>query len=156
MIGLYHVITHYNTIIRYYFPYYFSYYDTLDYPIIFPITSITDYFSLSFLLFSIMTGCRHPENGNVQPAILASDPFTEEWPISVDEQCPLNCIDWKARIEKGKQPDSDAVFHDYYTHYFYYYAHYFSWLSWIAVAVSTSYALQIYILLNWFCVLQQT
>ena len=47
---------------------------TIIFPIIFPI--ITDYFSLSFLLFSIMTGCRHPENGNVQPAIL--DPFTDE------------------------------------------------------------------------------
>ncbi len=63
--------------------------------------------------------------------------------MSVDEQCPLNCIDWKARIEKGKQPD--AVFQDYYTHYFYYYAHYFAWLTRIAVTVSTSYALQIYV-----------
>ncbi len=98
-----------------------------------------------------MTGCLHPENGYVQTAIL--DPFTEEWLLSVDEQCPLNCIDWKPRIEKGKQPD--AVFQDYYTHYFYYNAHYFSWLSRsrIAVAVSTSYALQIYV--NWFWVLQQ-
>ncbi len=47
---------------------------TIIFPIIFPV--ITDYFSLCFLLFSIMTGCLHPENGNVQTAIL--DPFTEE------------------------------------------------------------------------------
>ena len=38
---------------------------------------MTHYFSLFFLLFSIMTGCRHPENGNVQPAILG--PLTKEW-----------------------------------------------------------------------------
>ena len=47
---------------------------TIIFPIIFPI--MTDYVSLFFLLFSIMTGCRHPENRNVQPAIL--DPLTEE------------------------------------------------------------------------------
>ena len=83
---------------------------TIIFPIIFPI--MTDYVSLFFLLFSIMTGCRHPENRNVQPAIL--DPLTEEWLISVNEECPLNCIDWKARIKNGKQPD--ALFQDYYTH----------------------------------------
>ncbi len=42
--------------------------------IIFPI--MTQYFSLFFLLFPIMTGCRHPKNGNVQAAIL--DPIMEE------------------------------------------------------------------------------
>ena len=47
---------------------------TIIFPIIFPIQVITHYLSLFFLLFSIMTGCRHPENGNVQPAIL--DPLT--------------------------------------------------------------------------------
>jgi hypothetical protein len=61
-----------------------------------------------------MTGCRHPENGNVQPAIL--DPLTEELLINVDKECQLNYIDWKARIKNGKQPD--AVFQDYYTHCF--------------------------------------
>ncbi len=98
------------------FSYYFSYYDTWDYyfPVIFPI--MTHYLSLFFLLFSITTGFLHPKNGNVQTAIL--DPYTEEWLISVDEGCPLNCNDWKARIENGKQPD--AVFEDYYKHYFYY------------------------------------
>ena len=119
---------------------------TIIFPIIFPI--MTHYLSLFFLLFSIMTGCRHPENENVQPAIL--DPFTEKCLISVDEECPLNCIDWKARIKNGKQPG--AVFQDYYTHYFYYYAHYFSWLTRIAVTVETSFALLIYE--NLFCVLQ--
>ncbi len=79
--------------------------------------------NLSFFprLFSIMTGFLHPKNGNVQTAILG--PYTEEWLISVDEGCLLNCNDWKARIDNGKQPD--AVLEDYYTHYFYYYAHYF-------------------------------
>jgi hypothetical protein len=120
---------------------------TIIFPIIFPI--MTHYLSLFFLLFSIMTGFLHPKNGNVQTAIL--DPYTEEWLISVDEGCPLNCNDWKTRIENGKQPD--AVFKDYYTHYFYYYAHYFYWLTRIPVAVITSYALQIY--MQWFCLSQQ-
>ncbi len=84
-----------------------------------------------------MKGFLHPKNGNVQTAIL--DPYTEEWLISVDEECQLNYNDWKARIENGKQPD--AVFKDYYSHYFYYYAHYFDWLTRIPVAVITSYAL---------------
>ena len=120
---------------------------TIIFPIIFPIMTL--YLSLFFLLFSIMTGFLHPKNGNVQTAIL--DPYTEEWLISVDERCPLNCNDWKTRIENGKQPD--AVFKDYYTHYFYYYAHYFYWLTRIPVAVNTSYTLQIY--MHWFCLSQQ-
>ena len=120
---------------------------TIIFPIIFPIISY--YFSLFFLLFSIMTKFRPVKNGNVQTAIL--DPFTEEWLISVDEECQLNCIDWKAHIKNGKQPE--AVFQDYYTNYFYYYTHYFSRLTRIAIAVSTSYALQIYVHL--FCVSQQ-
>ncbi len=137
-------------IIRYYFSYYFSYYDTWDYYFSYYFSYydtwdyyfsiMTHYFSLFFPLFSIMTWGLHPKNGNVQSAI--PDPLTQEWLFSVDEECPLNCIDWKARIQKGKQPD--ALFQDYYTHYFYYYAHYFSWLTSIAVTVSTSYALQIY------------
>ena len=121
--------------------------ETIIFPIIFPI--MTYYCLLFFLLFSIMTGCRQPQEGNVQTAII--DPFTEEWLISVDEECQLNCIDWKARIKNGKQPD--AVFQDYYTHYFFYYANYFSWLARISVAVSTSYALEIY--LHLLCELRQ-
>ncbi len=39
----------------------------------------------------------------------------------------------------------EAVFQDYYTNYFYYYTHYFPRLTRIAIAVSTSYALQIYV-----------
>jgi hypothetical protein len=39
-------------------------------PIIFPI--ITDYLSLFFLLFSIMTGCWHLDNGTVQTATVES------------------------------------------------------------------------------------
>ncbi len=123
------------------------------FPIIFPIMThwtiicpfnfpiITHDLSLFFPLFSVMTGFLHPRHGNVQTAIL--DPYTEEWLISVDEGCLLNCNDWKARMENGKQPD--AVFEDYYTHYFYYHAHYFYWLTRISVAVITSYALQIYL-----------
>ena len=42
--------------------------------IIFPIMS--DYFTLFFRLFPIMSWCRHPENGNVQTAIL--DPIMKE------------------------------------------------------------------------------
>ena len=114
---------------------------------LFPI--ITDYFSLFSLLFSIMTGRLYLENGNVQPAIL--DPLTGEWLISVNEEGSINWIYHKARIQKGKQPD--AVFQDYYTHCLNYYTHYFSRLTRIAVAVSTSYALQIYVYR--FCVLHQ-
>ena len=120
---------------------------TIIFHIIFPI--MTHYMSLFFLLFSIMTGFLHPKNGNVQTAIL--DPYTEEWLISVDEGCLLNCNNWKAHIENGKQPD--AVFKDYYTRYIYYYAHYFYWLTRIPVAVITFYALQIY--MHWFCLSQQ-
>ena len=120
---------------------------TIIFPIIFPI--MTHYLSLFFLLFSIMTGCRHPENGNVQPAILG--PLTKEWLICVDEECPFNCINWKARLKNGKPPDGAFLY--YYTHYFYYYTHYFSRLTRIAVAVSTSYALQIYV--QRFCALLQ-
>ena len=83
----------------------------------------------------------------MQPAI--PDPLTQEWLFSVDEECPLNCIDWKARIQKGKQPD--ALFQDYYTHYLYYYVHYFYWLTSIVVTVSLSYKLQVYE--HWFCLL---
>ena len=124
-------ISHYNTLWHYYtllFFLLFSYYDTLF------------SFLLFFLLFSIMAGCQHPQKGNVQTAII--EPFAEEWVISVDEECQLNCIDWQAHIKNGKQPD--AVFQDHYTHYFYYYAHYFSWLTGIAVTVETSFALLIY------------
>ena len=138
MILLKHIKTHYDTIIHYYLSYYFSYYDTWDYYFSYYFSIITHYFSLFFLLFSIMTGARHPKNGNVMTAIL--DPFTEEWLICVDESCPLNCINWKARIENAKQ--SDAVLQNYYTHYFYDYTHYSTWLSRMVGAVSKSYALQ--------------
>ena len=49
---------------------------TIIFPIIFPIQVMTDYFSLFFLLFSILTGCLRLENGIVQTAILV--PFTKE------------------------------------------------------------------------------
>ena len=119
---------------------------TIIFPIIFPI--MTHYFSLFFLLFSIMTGCWHTENGNVQTAII--DPIIEEWLINVNEECQLNCIDWNTCIMNWKQPDAELQ--DYYTHYLCYYAHYFSWRTRIAVAVSTSYALPMYV--HRFCVLQ--
>ena len=149
MILLKHIKTYYDTIIRYYLSYYFSYYDTWDYYFSYYFSYYDILLFIIFLLFSIMTGCRQPQEGNVQTAII--DPFTEEWLISVDEECQLNCIDWKARIKNGKQPD--AVFQDYYTHYFFYYANYFSWLARISVAVSTSYALEIY--LHLLCELRQ-
>ena len=111
---------------------------TIIFPIIFPI--MTHYFSLWFLLFSIMTGCRHLENGTVQTAIV--DRRNSEWVISAHAQGPLTCINWKPRKQNAKQPD--VASHSYYTHYFFYYTHYFSWLTRMAVAVYTSYALQIY------------
>ena len=76
MIGLFAIILHYGTIIRYYCTYYCTYYGNgfLLYAIIAPI--IRYYCSLFFLLFSIMAGCRHLENGNVQTAI--PDPIMEE------------------------------------------------------------------------------
>ena len=95
-----------------------------------------------------MTGCWHTENGNVQTAVI--DPIIEKWLINVNEECQLNCIDWKTCIMNWKQPDAELQ--DYYTHYLYYYAHYFSWRTRIAVAVSTSYALPMYV--HRFCVLQ--
>jgi hypothetical protein len=149
MILLWHIMTHYNTIIHYYFSYYFSYYDTWDYYFSY---YFSYYDTLSVIIFPIIFNYDRvsaPENGNVQTAIL--DPFIEEWLISVDEGCPLNCDDRKALIENGKQPD--AVFKYYYLNYFYYYAHYFYWLTRIPVAVITSYALQIY--MQWFCLSQQ-
>ena len=150
MIGLFAIIAHYGTIIRYYCAYYCTYYCTyygtwvpiIRYyctyysPLFAPI--IRYYCSLFFLLFSIMAGCRHPENGNVQTAIL--EPIMEEWLLSVEEECLLNCIDWKARRQNGKLPD--GAFRYYYTHYCSYYTHYLSWLNRIAVPVSTSYALR--------------
>ena len=104
---------------------------------------------LFFRLFPIIPGCLHPENGNVQTAIL--DPFTKEWLTCVDEECPFNCLNWKVLLKNGKSPDGAFLY--YYTHYFYYYTHYFSRLTRIAVAVSTSYALQIYV--QRFCALLQ-
>ncbi len=48
MTGLYAIITHYDTIIRYYFSYYFSYYDTWDY-------YFSYYDTLFFIIFSIIS-----------------------------------------------------------------------------------------------------
>jgi hypothetical protein len=87
MIGLFAIIAHYGTIIRYYCTYYCTYYCSYDYgtwvqvPItltLYPLSIIHYYCSLLFLfkLFSIMAGCRHLENGNVQTAI--PDPIMEE------------------------------------------------------------------------------
>ena len=144
-----HIMTHYDTIIRYYFSYYFSYYDTWDYYFSYYFSIMTHYFSLFFLLFSIMTGCLHPDNGTVQTAIF--DPCTEKWVISVCEGSKFTWINWKARIQNGKQPD--GVFLNYYTHYFYNYTDYFSRLIRIASAVSMSFALLLCVQL--FCVLHQ-
>ena len=94
-----------------------------------------------------MTGCRHPENGTVQTAIV--DQRNSEWVISAHAQGPLSWINWKPRKQNGKQPDVASL--NYYTHYFFDYTHYFSWLTRIAVAVNTSYALQIYV--KRFCML---
>ena len=66
MISLYAIMLDYFTIIRDYFYDYFT--------IIFPI--ITDYIRLCLRLFPIISGRRHPKDGNVQAAIL--DPITEE------------------------------------------------------------------------------
>ncbi len=107
------------------------------------------YSSLFFILFSIMTGCQHPDNGTVQTAII--DPCTEEWLKSVHEEGQFTWIKWKARIQNGKQPA--GAFLNYYTHYFYYYTDYFSRLTRIAAAVSMSFAQQIYV--QRFCVSHQ-
>jgi len=66
MISLFAIMRYYSTIIRDYFYDYFT--------IIFPI--ITDYTRLLLRLFPIISGRRHPKDGNVQAAIL--DPITEE------------------------------------------------------------------------------
>jgi hypothetical protein len=66
MISLYAIMLDYFTIIR------DCFYDYVT--IIFPI--ITDYKRLFSRLFPIISGCRHPKDGNVQTAIL--DPITEE------------------------------------------------------------------------------
>ena len=123
---------------------------TIIFPIIFPIMT---HGTIIFLLWHIIShycsyyfqlwhGDGTRRIGMCSQQFLSPDPLTQEWLISVDEECQLNCINWMASIQKGKQPD--ALFQDYYTHYFYYYAHYFSWLTSIVVTVSTSYALQIY------------
>ena len=124
---------------------------TLLFPIIFPIIFpiMTHYCSLLYLLFSIMTGCLHPENGTVQTAIV--DQRNSQWVISAYAQGPLSCINWKPHKQIGKQPNVASL--NYYTHYFFHYTHYFSWLTRIAVAVKTSFALQIYV--KRFCVLLQ-
>ena len=137
MIGLFAIILHYDTIICYYCTYYCTYYGNgfLLYAIIAPI--IRYFCLLVFLLFSIMAGCLPLENGNVHTAI--PDPIMEEWLVSVDEECLLICIDWKARRQNGKM--LDGAFRYYYTHYCFYNTHYLSWLNRIAAPVSTSYAL---------------
>ena len=151
MIGLFAIIAHYGTIIRYYCAYYCTYYCTYYgtwvpiiryyctyYSLLFaPI--IRYYCSLFFLLFSIMAGCWRLENGNVQSAI--PDPIMEEWLVSVGEECLLICIDWKARRQSGKL--SDGAFRYYYTHYCFYYTPYSSWLNRIAAPLRTSYALRL-------------
>ncbi len=96
-----------------------------------------------------MTGCLHPENGKGQTAVL--DPSMEEQLKRVYEEFQLNCVDWKANIQNGKLPEGAFVY--YYTHYFFYYTHYSSLLTRIVVAVSSSYALLLYV--HRFCVLQQ-
>ena len=65
MICLYAIIRDYFMIIHdYFYDYFYDY---------FPI--ISDYTRLFFLLFTIISLHRHPENGNMQTAIL--DPITE-------------------------------------------------------------------------------
>jgi hypothetical protein len=145
-------MTNSDTIIApYYFSYYFSYYDTLawDYDFFYYCFIMKHYSPLFFLLFSIMTGCRHPDNGTVRAAI--TDPCTEELLGKVHEEGQFTWINWKVRIQNRKQPD--GAFLNYYTHYFYYYTDYFSRLTRIAPAVSMSFALQIYV--QRFCVLHQ-
>ena len=121
MIGLFPIIVHYGTIIRYYCAYYCTYYCTYYgtwvpiiryyctyYSLLFsPI--IRYYYSLFFLLFSIMAWCRHPKNGNVQTAIL--DPIMEEWLVSVEEECLLNCIDWKVNSFQSSTLSYHFVLH---------------------------------------------
>jgi hypothetical protein len=95
-----------------------------------------------------MIGSWHPNNGTVQTAIL--DLCSEKGLVSVHEEDPFTWVDCKAHIQNEKQLES---FLNYYTHYFSYYTHYFAWLIRIAVAVITSYALQICV--QRFCVLDQ-
>ena len=83
-------------------------------PIISPIISrlFYDYTRLFYRLYAIISRRRHPENGNVQKAIL--DSITEEGLVSVYEECLRICIDWKARRQNGKL--TDGTFWYYYTH----------------------------------------
>jgi hypothetical protein len=66
--------------------------------------------------------------------------------MTVDEECLLICIDWKAprrrRRQNGKLPGGAFLYH--YTHYFFSYAH-LSWLNRIAAPESTFYALRFYV-----------
>jgi hypothetical protein len=66
MISLYVIMLDYFTIYAIIF--------TIFFTIIFPI--ITEYKRLFLRLFPIISGCRHPKDGNVQTTIL--DPITEE------------------------------------------------------------------------------
>ena len=72
-----------------------------------------DYSRLLFRLFTIISRRRHPKNGNVETTIL--HPIMENGLVSVDEECLLICIDWKAHRQNGKL--SDGAFLYYYTHY---------------------------------------
>ena len=111
-------------------------------PIISPIILrlFYDYTRLFYRLYAIISRRRHPENGNVQKAIL--DPITEEGLVSVYEECLRICIDWKARRQNGKLPDGASM--HYYTHYFVYYTHYLSWLNLNVGSAGSSYALRFY------------
>ncbi len=83
MIPLYAIMRDYFTIIRDYFYDYFTDYFAI----------VLRLYPLFLRLFAIISRHLHPENGNVQTAIL--DPITEEWLVSVDEEswCLLICID---------------------------------------------------------------
>ncbi len=78
----------YFMIMRDYFPYYFSEY----------ISDYVGFYAIFFFrLFTIISRRRHPENGNMQSAIL--DPIMEEWLASVDEEWLLICIDcWSVPV----------------------------------------------------------
>jgi hypothetical protein len=85
MIPLYTIMRDYFTIIRDYLP--------IISPII--IRLFYDYTRLFYRLYAIISRRWHPENGNVQTAIL--DPITEEWQVSVYEEWLRIRIDCKAR-----------------------------------------------------------
>ena len=148
-----YIISHYITIIRYYTLLFFLLFFLLWHMGLL-------FFLLFFLLYHIIFHYffyyfQLWHSVSTQKMVMCMQQFLTHsprngWLVSI-KNASSTASTGKAHIKNGKQPE--AVFQDYYTHYFYYYTHYFSRLTRIAVAVSTSYALQIYV--HRFCVLHQ-